>query len=449
MSDATTAAVPGPLVGTDLGPVAGRRQGAVLRFSGIPYAKVPAGADRFALPVPPQPWDRVFDARHDGPRAPAPDRRQLGPLDLTPVVGTPAPGADYLTATLWAPEGRSGCPVLVFLHGGGFVSGGATTPVHDGTAFARDGIVAVGLQYRIGVPGWLHVPGAPANRGLLDAAAGLEWVRRNIARFGGDPGNITLAGQSAGAMLATALLVTTPPGSVRGLISQSGSGTAAFSPAQAGLVTGLLAGLLGIPADLAAFCSVKDEEFVEAYPALMGALAAHGGNGHPLSAITAFAPVIDQTTLPGQPADLLDSVRARQTALLIGTNSDEGNLYTETAPVPGGDAVALGHGIFGDGTSRLARAHACHRDARTYRYEFRWRSGAIDGRLGAAHCTELPFVFRTEQRPDLSGPHGLLGPAQPPPDLADRMHRDWAAFITDHQPSWPSAQEGGPVHAYE
>ncbi|NEA38491.1 carboxylesterase family protein, partial [Streptomyces sp. SID11385] len=137
-----------------------------------------------------------------GPTAPqAP--RAFGALDMGPYFGPGwVRGADYLTVNVWTPApGRSGLPVMVFVHGGGFVAGSPRAPLLDGAAFARDGVVLVTIGYRLGIPGFLALPGAPANRGLLDVVAALRWVRGNIAAFGGDPGLVTLFGQSAGATL--------------------------------------------------------------------------------------------------------------------------------------------------------------------------------------------------------------------------------------------------------
>jgi para-nitrobenzyl esterase len=401
-------------------------------FRGVPYAAGPVGAERFAAPMPPPHWDGVRDASEPGPTAPAPERGRFGALDLSPVIGPGwRPGRDYLTATVWTPDpGTGGLPVLVFVHGGGFLAGSADAPVHDGSAFARDGVVQVALNYRLGVPGWLHLPGAPANRGLLDVLAGLAWVRENIAAFGGDPNNVTVAGQSAGAIITGAVLATAPRGLVRRVVSQSGSGLAGFSIEQAGATTAALAAELGVPPTVAGFADVSDERLIAGLPAIMGTT----GNTHPLAAITPFSLVSGTETLPGQPSELVAAGAGEDVTLLIGTNRDEANLYLVPTGLPTTDGAAMTARIFGTGTAALADAHV----SATYRYEFAWRSPAFGGQLGSAHCMELPFVFDRTELPALRGPEALLGlgAAEPSAALAEWMHRAWVRFAASGDPGW-------------
>lgn len=237
------------VVRTAQGAVRGRHREDPTVFLGIPYAAPPTGKDRFAAPRPHDPWEGVRDATEEGPTAPQGPRR-LGALDMAAYFGPGwVPGADYLTVNVWAPRPRpSAAPVMVFVHGGGFVAGSNRSPLYDGSRFARDGVVLVTVNYRLGIPGFLDLPGAPRNRGLLDVLAALRWVRRNIAAFGGDPGNITLFGQSAGATLTGAVLADpASAGLVGRAIVQSGSGRGAFTPGQAARVTAAAAEALGIP----------------------------------------------------------------------------------------------------------------------------------------------------------------------------------------------------------
>ncbi|WP_031101177.1 carboxylesterase family protein, partial [Streptomyces sp. NRRL S-15] len=196
-----------PVVTTAQGAVRGLRQGDTAAFLNIPYAAPPRGAGRFEPPQPHEPWDGVRDATVPGPNAPQSERR-LGSVDMSPYFGTGwSRGEDYLTANVWTPAAANGdLPVMVFVHGGGFVAGSTRSALYDGSAFARDGVVLVTLNYRLGIAGFLDIPGAPANRGLLDVVAALRWVRENIAAFGGDPHNVTLFGQSAGATIVGGVL---------------------------------------------------------------------------------------------------------------------------------------------------------------------------------------------------------------------------------------------------
>ena len=233
-----------PVVATAQGAVRGLRRDGTAVFLNIPYAAPPAGASRFAAPRPHAPWDGVRDATMPGPTAPQAERR-LGDVDMTPYFGPGwITGEDFLTVNVWAPgAGGARLPVMVFVHGGGFVAGSTRSEIYDGAAFARDGVVLVTLNYRLGVQGFLDLPGAPANRGLLDVIAALRWVRENIAAFGGDPDRVTLFGQSAGATIVGGVLTSPEAASAgrrlfRRAIVQSGSGLGAFTPEQAARVTG-------------------------------------------------------------------------------------------------------------------------------------------------------------------------------------------------------------------
>lgn len=363
---------------------------------------------------------------------------------------------------------------MVFVHGGGFVAGSTRAPLYDGSSFARDGVVMVTVNYRLGVVGFLDLPGAPANRGLLDIVAALRWVQANIGAFGGDPGNVTVVGQSAGATLVSAALVRPDvSGLVRRAIVQSGNGCGAFSPEQAARVTDAAAKALGVPPQADAFAAVSDARLVDMVPSLAGLDLSTPTSRDPLQGISQFSVVLDE-----QPADSVASGSAGTVDLLVGSNLEEGNLYlapdgrldtstaadvaaaasmahprpdallaTHRARRPGASdgelrSAILGDALFGRGTRELAQAHAEHAAARTFVYEFAWRSGALDGALGAAHTVELPFVFDVTHLPALRGPNGLLGPDAPPPDLASRMHGAWVAFAGTGDPGWTPYDTG-------
>ncbi len=178
-----------PIVDTVGGPVRGTRTRDALAFLGIPYAARPSPPGRFAAPAAHEPWSDLRDATRPPPTAPQLRRNGFGRLDMSAFFG---PGwvrdPDYLTVNVWAPPNARRRPVMVFVHGGGFVAGSTRSPLYDGTAFARDGVVLVTVTYRLGITGFLDLPGAVANRGLLDVVAALSWVQANIEGFGGDPG---------------------------------------------------------------------------------------------------------------------------------------------------------------------------------------------------------------------------------------------------------------------
>lgn len=461
---------PEPVVTTVQGAVRGLRQeDGTAAFLNIPYAAPPLGAGRFAPPEPHEPWGGVRDATVPGPNAPQSERR-LGSIDMAPYFGDGwSRGEDYLTVNVWTPAvAQSDLPVMVFVHGGGFVAGSTRSAMYDGSAFARDGVVLVTLNYRLGIAGFLDLPGAPANRGLLDVVAALRWVRENIAGFGGDPDNVTLFGQSAGATVVGGVLATAEAtGLFRRAIVQSGSGLGAFSTEQAARVTAAAAEALGIEPHVDAFADISDERLVEAASQLAGIDLQTETHGDPLIGLSPFSLVLDT-----QPAASVAAGLAADVDLLVGTNTEEGNLYlvpvgkyaTSTA-ADVDEAAARSHpdpvrlvetyrksrpeasyaelrsaimadALFGAGSRALAGAHAAHPESATYAYEFAWRSQALDGELGATHAVELPFVFDLVDRPELNGPSALLGPDKPPADLADRMHETWIRFAATGDPGW-------------
>jgi para-nitrobenzyl esterase len=462
-----------PIVVSTGGAVRGRSGPGYSMFLGIPYAAPPTGIGRFAEPGPHPRWPEVRDATQWGPAAPQAPRGGFGAVEMSPYFGDVAiQGDDYLTLNVWTPDGASDCPVMVFVHGGGFVSGSTRSDLYDGAAFARDGVVLVTVSYRLGIIGFLDLPDAPPNRGLLDVMAALNWVRTNIASFGGDPSNVTLFGQSAGATITAAILAERDaPRLIRRAIVQSGNGLGAFSREQAARVTHHAAALLNVDATAAGFSSVPDHQLVTVGAQLAGLPLRTARRFDPLIGLSAFSVVSDL-----QPADAVDGGAGAEISLLIGTNSQEGNLYlvpqgtfetsterdvyelaAQTHPDPAAvvheyrtrrqgaswgelRSAILGDALFVRGSQRLADAHASHGDATTHRYEFSWRSPAVGGRLGAAHTVELPFVFDRLDIPALRGPHGLLGAPDPSRRLATQMHDAWVRYSRTGDPGWDGPQ---------
>nr|WP_042191879.1 carboxylesterase family protein [Kibdelosporangium sp. MJ126-NF4]CEL20347.1 carboxylesterase, type B [Kibdelosporangium sp. MJ126-NF4]CTQ97572.1 carboxylesterase, type B [Kibdelosporangium sp. MJ126-NF4] len=421
------------VVETASGTVRGVRDGSGELYRAIPYAAAPVGARRFAPPVPHPGWSGVRDGTQPSPTAPQPGR-DFGRLDMSPYFGPGwVPGEEYLTVDVRTPAADGGQrPVMVFVHGGGFVTGSTSAALYDGSAFARDGVVLVTVNYRLGIPGFLDLAGAPANRGLLDVLAALTWVRATIAEFGGDPDNVTVFGQSAGATLTGALLATPEAkGLFRRAIVQSGTGTGAFTPEQAQRVTAAAAAALGVAPTAEAFGAIPDDRFLAILPTLGGIDLRTSTAADPLAGLSPFSLV-----LPVQPADGLADGPAGEVDLLIGTNTEEGRLYL----VPKGESTAaadaLGETLFGAGTARMAQAHARISGGRTHVYSFGYRSTALGGQLGAAHTVELPFVFDIADEPWLHGETGLLGPAAAPAGFASRVHAAWVAFARTGDPGW-------------
>ncbi len=458
-------------VTTTTGPVRGRRHAHATVFLGVPYAAAPVGALRFAAPRPHERWTEVRDATRPGPTAPQTARDVFGTLDMSPLVGPGwRPGNDYLTADIWTPHPAGPpAPVMVFVHGGGFVAGSTSSPLYDGTAFARDGVVLVTLNYRLGIPGFLHLPDAPDNRGMLDVIAALRWLHDNVARFGGDPAGMTLFGQSAGATIVGGILAEpASDGLIRRAIMQSGNGTGAFTPQQARIATAAVGRQLALQPTARALADIPDQHLVDLMPHLAGLDLRTPTHHDPLGGITPFSLVLDQ-----QPATAVAAGHGRDVDLLIGSNRDEASLYLAPRGLLSGSTdvdvrtaaarfhprpdeliaayraqrpaasaaelrtAVLGDGLFGAGTRRMAAAHGTAAHAPTFAYEFTWRSDALDGRLGASHAMELPFVFDRLDLPALHGPSALLGTTEPPADLATRTHRAWIRFAATGDPGWP------------
>ncbi|MBG0830300.1 carboxylesterase/lipase family protein [Planomonospora sp. ID67723] len=456
-----------PQVVTTSGRVCGHWAGGVAEFLGIPYAAPPAGRRRFAAPVPPSPWDGVRYCHAYGPTAPQP------PSDYT--EGVPEPliaGEDYLNLNVFTPDpGSAGLPVLVWIHGGAFNGGSNASPWYRGTTFARDGVVFVAVNYRLGVEGFLPLDGAPVNLGVLDWVRALAWVHDNIAAFGGDPGAVTVGGQSAGGQASMTLLaVPGAAGLLHRVIDMSG-GAVAWEPVEpARQAARALAARLGVPPTAEAFSAFAPEELVAAY----GSLGSEEPGPGPLGAIfrpgpKGFNPVNDGEVVSRSPYDMIRDGSAHPAAVLIGATAEEFNESVRSQPGPPGEEeyhdalraldagprvrrfyeerLAAGLDVLGQIlTDRIFRvptlrlAEACAEAGRpVHAYEFRWRSPARGGVVGAGHCVDLPFVF---DNLDAEGVGRMCGP-NPPPGLARDMHAAWVAFVTTGDPGWPPFGEDG------
>jgi para-nitrobenzyl esterase len=304
------------------GALAGRRQDGVDVYRGIPFALPPLGAWRWRPPQPVPPWRGVRDA---GKFAPACMQQGVS----MPGEDPPAVSEDCLYLNLWAPPRRAGqrLPVIVWIHGGGYVNGSASMPLYHGDRLARKGVVVVTIAYRLGALGFLAHPALSAespqhssgNYGLMDQIAALKWVRRNVAAFGGDPDRVTIAGQSAGAMAVSALL-TSPR--ARGLfqraIAQSGG---IFEPLQ--LAPGyLLANAERDGASYMASLGAANPEAMRRLPA--DRFSGAGRISHP---------VIEPDVLPLSPYDAYVQGAYRDLPLLLGSNSEEARSLIDAAAV--------------------------------------------------------------------------------------------------------------------
>jgi para-nitrobenzyl esterase len=251
------------VVNTRQGAVRGSSIDGIATFKGIPYAANPFGQDRFRPPQRVQAWDGVRDALGYGPTAPKPGYAvPFDKLLSEPFIA----GLDCLNLNVWLPDtGQAGLPVMVWIHGGSFVNGSGAVPTYNGRRFARDGVVCVTINYRLGSHGFLYLGEGTANLGMLDQVAALEWVQENIAAFGGDPANVTIFGESAGAFsVCTLLAMPRPAGLFRRAILQSGAGHHALPPETSRLVGQYLAEKLDVEPTVDGLASVPLERMIAA-----------------------------------------------------------------------------------------------------------------------------------------------------------------------------------------
>jgi len=468
----------GPAIQTRYGTLRGQVRDGVASFLGVPYAASPTGRLRFRAPQPPDRWTGIRPADALGPTPPKPD--YAAPFDtLLPEPGIP--GDDWLNLNVWTPDpGAAGLPVMVWIHGGAFANGNSAIGMYDGSNFARDGVVLVSINYRLGVDGFALLPDAPANRGLLDQIAALEWVHDNIAAFGGDPARITVFGESAGAMSVTTLLsLPKASGLFGGAIAQSGAVQAAADPADAALVTAELGRALGRPATAADLADVPLPALITAQASVRDALAADPDparfGASVVASLMAFIPVVDGDLIAAHPLAAIAAGAGAGVPLLIGTNADEYrlflvpsgmaamvtdellagiadrvgatgqvlDLYRANRPAASpGDLLAalLTDRFFRQPAIAVAQARAAG-PAPTYFYEFAWPSPG----LGAAHAVEIPFVF---DNLSAGGVELISGPAAPQA-LADEMHAAWIRFASTGDPGWPAFDQRHPVRVFD
>jgi para-nitrobenzyl esterase len=438
-------------------------------FLGVPYAQPPLGELRFRAPVPVTPWQGVREAAEYGPTAPQPEQ------DFTLIPEPVVRGDDFLNLNIYTPDlGSAGLPVLVWIHGGGFFSGCNRSPWYRGESFARDGVVLVSINYRLGAEGFLALEGAPPNRGVLDWMAALQWVQDNISAFGGDPSRVTIAGQSAGGAACATLLGARR---ARGLFSQailmSGAAHMSVSPLAAQQTAAAFAGELGTEPTRTAFARIGVEDLVAVQQRQAGAGLAGGGPVGTARRIAAnlltLGPSPDGDLLAATPIEAIAAGAGADVPVLVGNTSQE---FTMMAGLAGGEiteaillealaalgltdekarqylseggrqppaalfAQAITDRTFRVPAVRVAEARA-NAVADTCLYEFRWQAPGLGGLLGAGHCTDLPFVF------DLLGAEGVAAVAgdEPPQELADVMHRAWVQFISTGAPGWSAYEK--------
>ncbi len=437
-----------------------------ITFLGMPFAKPPTGPLRYKPPHPPVSWLGTRQAFDFGPSSPQLED-SLEPSSLRNK------SEDCLSINVWTPAvDNAKRPVLVWIHGGGFTSGGSADPMYDGVAFSRNGnLVFVSFNYRLGVLGWLYLGhldpnyAESGNLGLLDQIEALKWIQRNIARFGGDPGNVTIMGEAAGAGSVTTLMATPlAKGLFHKVIAQSGAPSLCRNvPTAVNYANSYLSEakadsvgkLLGMSAD----------KLLRAYSSFRMKQGFNTG--------WVFGPVVGDPVLPKDPYQAITQGQASGIRLLHGTTRDEVKYwilyflpfnwlspesvlerFPEALRLLKGEVTAkqviayyrkklkglrdgdISHALFTDAffwipQVQLAEAQASH--AETWMYQFTWPSPAWFGVYGSLHALELPFVFNNLNCP---WAREMIG-TDPPIQLADMMQNAWIAF----------AQNGSPQHS--
>jgi para-nitrobenzyl esterase len=458
------------------------------RFLGIPYAESPAGPRRFLPPVPVRPWDGTRDCTVPGAMAPQNPDPFLPPSD---GFAERWDEDSCLNLNVWTPGTGGARPVMVWVHGGAYLTGSNNGGLHDGgrLAAALD-VVVVAVNYRLGALGFLHLPellgpdyADSSSSALLDILEALRWVRRSIAAFGGDPRNVTLFGESAGAAAVGTLLgMPVSEGLFRRAIMQSGTAERVRPPEETRKITEEFLGHCGLDAFSAAeLLTLPVDCLLKAQEALSKA-----AGGSTFGVALPFQPATGTPAIPEPPLAALRQGLNSGVDLLAGTNLNEGSFAVELRPASPSDPPDLADRVelmmaerSGDPAGERARyaealaetlgtaptgkqlleaylSDAQYRqpttrllDARSgstgrnFSYLFTWKSPAMGGKLGSCHALEIPFVFRQLD----SAEAAYLTRGKAPANLAEWMSAAWAAFagsgvpVAAGLPPWPEYRD--------
>lgn len=472
------------------GPIFGTREAVGDRqiwiFEGIPYAAPPVGESRWRPPQPVEPWETPLACTAYGPACPQPDMFGLFSLAAGPA------DEDCLYLNVWSPARSTSerLPVMVWIHGGSFETGSGSMSLYGGRPLAARGVVVVTINYRLGPLGFLVHPalsaeaesGVAGNYGLLDQIAALEWVQANIAGFGGDPGNVTVFGESAGGISILDLIVSPPAAGLfrraiveSGILLDQGFGVTMADTRERAEAAGR---------SFAEALAVEESDHVAARlraktpDELLEAAAAVANEASSMDRILLWKPVVDGYLLPAMPTELWRSGRLHPVSLLIGSNADEAELFlaslrmsqdryeAEVARIFGehaGEALALYEEAeaqsptfaisrmlteIGFASSARFAANMISRKAtapEVYLYEF--TRAPLRGFMGAFHAVELPYVFGTI---DLFAPLGVV--TQADRNLSESVMGYWTRFAAtgdpngDGAPVWPRYTEASSLH---
>jgi para-nitrobenzyl esterase len=467
-ANAKDSSVQGPVANTTSGKIRGVvQENKVNAFRGIPYGAPTGGANRFMPPVKPEPWTGIKETVEWGPEAPQGPHTEIP--EVTATIPKVAISEDCLHLNVWTNglDARKR-PVMVWLHGGGFTSGSGSYSMYDGANMARKhDVVNVTVNHRLNSFGFLYLAdlGGPkyaqaSNAGILDVVAALEWVRDNIANFGGDPNNVTIFGQSGGAgKVSTLLAMPSAKGLFHRAIIQSGSNVKGVARADATKTAQLLMNNLGVK-------TVDELQAVPMQQLVNATLSTRG---------LRLGPVVDGKTLPGDPFDPTAPALSAEIPLLIGSVEFEVNFFPNTKLDPIDDAelhaavkqstrasdadvdkligiyrkgrpnatqVDLSQIIASDGFRTPVITEGERKSAQTapvYMYYFTWKTPVRDGKLKAFHTLEIPFTLE-----NVDEAKSMTGTGADRYPLQAKMSSAWAAFARtgnpNHKglPKWPA-----------
>jgi para-nitrobenzyl esterase len=430
------------------GPVIGQvRSDGTHAFLGLPYAEAP----RFSSAIPEKPWSEPRQAHAHGPIC----HQEPGLIESAMGGSLPPMGEDCLSLSVHTPgDGRTGLPVLVWIHGGGFLNGSGSSPWYDGAALARRGVVVVSINYRLGVFGFWR----GNNLGIGDQIEALRWVRSNVEGFGGDPGNVTIFGESAGGSSVVALMASPD---ARGLFHRVWSMSPSIgqyrSLERADMHADRFLELAGA-ADDGALSSMTPEQLLEAQKSLIGESS---------RAYDFFSPTAGGTHLPG---DIVEMAAASDARLVVGTTRDENRLFGAFTPdaqnMTGDKMTQMMNALLPDRSDavdvyrrhrpgendaqivmaaqtdegfrqraiRLAEKHTAN-GGTSHMYWFTWPTPAFGGVLGSCHAVDIPFTFDNLNAPGISM---FTGDAPERAVLARDLSSQLVSFAIDGTVDWPS-----------